>query len=275
MALSLAAGVISLNDFQEVLSRYDALIQSVSKPSNKDGKGLQELDTYRLVTVPTRLEKVRQESGELYLEKEEVESLIRWKLKHGKFRPSLLQLVLSNSDSQIKAATVSAFTLLLQDTSVQTGVLPALNKLTVLKGIGPASASLLLSVAFPKNVPFFSDEAFRWVMTGVDFSNNAGGKGWDRNIKYDKKEYGEFIRRVREVIQRLGGDIGAVDVEKVGWVLGKEKAMIQGDGVHAQEASGASRPVAKKEAKTVKRKIGDTTSVGDQCQTRRSKRSRK
>jgi hypothetical protein len=80
MAPSLAAGVISLNDFQEVLSRYDALIQSVSKPSNKDGKGLQELDIYRLVTVPTRLEKVRQEGGELYLEKEEVESLIRWKL---------------------------------------------------------------------------------------------------------------------------------------------------------------------------------------------------
>jgi hypothetical protein len=80
MAPLLAAGVISLNDFQEVLSRYDALIQSVSKPSNKDGKGLQELDTYRLVTVPTRLEKVRQEGGELYLEKEEVESLIRWKL---------------------------------------------------------------------------------------------------------------------------------------------------------------------------------------------------
>jgi hypothetical protein len=80
MAPSLAAGVISLNDFKEVLSRYDALTQSVSKPSNKDGKSLQELDTYRLLTVPTRLENVRQDGGELYLEKEEVESLIRWKL---------------------------------------------------------------------------------------------------------------------------------------------------------------------------------------------------
>ena len=116
-------------------------------------------------------------------------------------------------------------------------------------------------------------------MTGVDFSNNAGGKGWNRNIKYDKKEYGEFIRRVREVIQRLGGDISAVDVEKVGWVLGKEKAVIQGDDVHDLEASGVSRPVARKEAKTaVKRKIGDTASLGEQYQTdgpRRSKRSRK
>jgi hypothetical protein len=117
-------------------------------------------------------------------------------------------------------------------------------------------------------------------MTGVDFSNNAGGKGWNRNIKYDKKEYGEFIRRVREVIESLGGDITAVEVEKVGWVLGKEKAVIQGDGVpHDQEASEASRPAARKEAKTaVKRKTVDTTSMGEQHQTdapRRSKRSRK
>jgi len=117
-------------------------------------------------------------------------------------------------------------------------------------------------------------------MTGVDFSNNAGGKGWNRNIKYDKKEYGEFIRRVREVIGRLSGDITAFEVEKVGWVLGKEKAVIQGEGVlHDQEASEASRPAARKEARTaVKRKTVDTTSMGEQHQTdgpRRSKRSRK
>jgi hypothetical protein len=115
-------------------------------------------------------------------------------------------------------------------------------------------------------------------MTGVDFSNNAGGKGWNRNIKYDKKEYGEFIRRVREVIERLGGDITAVDVEKVGWVLGKEKAVVQGDGVHDhEEALEASRSAARKEAKTaVKRKTGDTTtSVGETGGPRRSKRSRK
>jgi hypothetical protein len=94
MAPSLAAGVISLDDFQEVLSRYDALTQSVSKPSNKDGKSLQELDTCRLLTVPTRLENVRQDGGELYLEKEEVESLIRWKLYVYPLHITLLRMII-------------------------------------------------------------------------------------------------------------------------------------------------------------------------------------
>jgi len=153
-------------------------------------------------------------------------------------------------------------------------VLPALNKLTVLKGIGPASASLLLSVGCPGSVAFFSDEAFRWIMTGADYSNNAGGKGWNRNIKYDKKEYGEFIRHVREVTERLGGGVKALDVENVGWVLGKEKAVIQGDRVYNQEASMPA--AAKMETKTaVKRKMADTIEHDQAGGPRRSTRSRK
>ena len=77
---SLAADTITHTDFLRVLSRYDALIRSVSKPPNEDGDTLQQLDTFRLVTVPGRLEGVRGEGGEVFLEKGEVERLIRWKL---------------------------------------------------------------------------------------------------------------------------------------------------------------------------------------------------
>jgi len=279
MAPSLVVESITPAEFQEALSRYDLVVQSVSKPSNKDGETLEQLDAYRLSTVPARLAKVREEGGELYLEKEEVERLIRWKLKHGKFRPSLLGLVSSNTESQIRAATVSGFALLSQDTAVKTGVLPALDKLTVLKGIGPASASLLLSVCRPESVPFFSDEAFRWVMTGVDYSNNAGGKGWGRNIKYDKKEYGEFIRRVQGLIERLGGDVKAVDVERVGWVLGREKAVIQGELGSASKETSKPAKVGKETKTSAKRKAGDTTGAVANSEaaggSRRSKRLRK
>jgi hypothetical protein len=85
---SLAADAITHADFLHVLSRYDALIQSVSKPSNRDGKMLEQLDAFRLASVPTRLEGVRGESGEVYLEKEEVECLIRWKLCIHNISPS-------------------------------------------------------------------------------------------------------------------------------------------------------------------------------------------
>ena len=77
MSPSLAAETITLAEFEDVLSRYDALIRSLSSSSNKDGETLEQLDAYRLLTVPARL---RERGGELYLEKEEVERLIRWKL---------------------------------------------------------------------------------------------------------------------------------------------------------------------------------------------------
>ena len=80
MSPSLAAETITLAEFEDVLSRYDALIRSLSSSSKKkkeDGETLEQLDAYRLLTVPARL---RETGGELYLEKEEVERLIRWKL---------------------------------------------------------------------------------------------------------------------------------------------------------------------------------------------------
>lgn len=159
------------------------------------------------------------------------------------------------------------------DTAIQTAVLPALDKLTELKGIGPASASLLLSVCDPDSVPFFSDEAFHWVMAGVDFAGNPGGKNWDRKIKYNRKEYGEYIKRVRGLMKRLGGDIKAVDVERVGWVLGRERAVLRSDVVG--DGGSPKTALAVEEVKVVKRKAtAANASAHGQTGTRRSKRLR-
>jgi len=50
MAPSLAPDIITLAEFEEVLSCYDA--QSMSKPSNKGGETLAQLDIYQLLTIP-------------------------------------------------------------------------------------------------------------------------------------------------------------------------------------------------------------------------------
>ena len=170
--------------------------------------------------------------------------------KHGKFRPRLLDLALSNSPEQIKSTTSRAFQLLSTEDAAQTTTMPALAELITLKGIGPASASLLLSVYAPAEVPFFSDEAFRWIMFDEPVSGK-GGRGWDRGIKYDKKEYEAYSVRVREVVERLragngeNGEsrIGAKEVEMVGWVLGLERAVL---GDATEEAKEASSSVVKK-----------------------------
>jgi hypothetical protein len=134
--------------------------------------------------------------------------------KHGTFRPKLLSLVQSNPADVVKETTASAFKIISEQP------VPALKILTSLKGIGPATASLLLSVAAPDVVPFFSDELFRWCI----WNESASPGGWQRKIKYNVKEYEMLLEKVDKLIERLG--VRAVDVERVAWVLGKEGVVI-------------------------------------------------
>lgn len=83
----------------------------------------------------------------------------------------------------------------------------ALDILTQLKGIGPATASLLLAVHDPSKVIFFADEAFYWLCGG----------GAKVPIKYNKKEYTELNQHAQALAKRLG--VRAVDIERVAFVL--------------------------------------------------------
>jgi hypothetical protein len=152
--------------------------------------------------------------------------------KHGTYRPQLLALLRLNIDTMIENTTKGAFGKLTLSTYSQTKIgdkitpnpHDALTHLTKLRGIGPATASLLLSVYEPALVPFFSDEVFRWCMwgdpPGTGSGKNAGATGWKRPIKYNVKEYVEVVERIAQVVERLG--VSAVECEKVAWVLGNE-----------------------------------------------------
>ncbi|KAI9748034.1 MAG: hypothetical protein M4579_007328 [Chaenotheca gracillima] len=215
-----AADRVDLSAFKSILTRYGEVISSLSKPSSSGADSLEQLDQWRFDELPKEVAQRTIEHGQAWLEQTEVEDLIKWKLKHGKFRPRLTQLVASNPSSTTTSTTKDAFKTYTNDTT--SSPLPAITKLSSLKGIGPASASLLLAVFDPLSVPFFSDECFRWLM----FESATKGKGWDRPIKYDVKEYRILVERVGELRDRLrkesGEDVSAADVEKVAYVLGKE-----------------------------------------------------
>jgi hypothetical protein len=89
---------------------------------------------------------------------------------------------------------------------------------SILRGVGPATASLVLSVAFPMDVPFFGDEVFEWL---------CGGEGPEkRKLKYDVKEYKElweeWVRLHARMAQEGGksgsGIVFAHGLEKVAFV---------------------------------------------------------
>lgn len=258
---SLSAHTISRVDFNNILARYQDAVPAK----------LHDLDKLRFESIP---EKVAQRKKEFdgFLEKEEVESLVEWKLKHGTFRPKLLSLVSSNPASDLRGTTGYAFGHCHGNPS---NPVEAAKILVKLKGIGPATASLLLSVYKPDAVAFFSDELFRWVHW-----EEVKGKGWDRKIGYTMKEYQSLCKEVEKVRARL--DVPAVEMEKVAWVLGREGADLAGtepgkaekkasaDEDKEEEEKEGKKAQAKKPAKGSKRKAEESKQASEPV--RRSKR---
>ncbi|OCL06374.1 hypothetical protein AOQ84DRAFT_321525 [Glonium stellatum] len=223
---SFSAHSISRADFDDVLARYQDVVPAK----------LQDLDKLRFESIPQKLAQ-RKKGSDVFLEKDEVENLVEWKLKHGTFRPKLFSLVSSNLAGDIRDTTASAFKQYEANRSCPADAAKILIKL---KGIGPATASLLLSVYEPDAVAFFSDELFRWLSW-----KEGKGKGWDRKIGYTMKEYQSLCDEVEKVRARLG--VPVVEMEKVAWVLGGEGADLNaveaGKKRKAEESKQASEPL--------------------------------
>lgn len=201
---------------------------------------LTDLDSSRYESIPSILAS-RKTADDSHLTKSELVTLVDWKLSHGIFRPSLKALVNQNGGDTIETITRDALSTF--DASSVESAKKSLNALIKMKGIGPATASLVLSVYDPDNAPFFSDELFRWV-----FWEEGTGKGWDRQIKYTLKEYLELFERVQDRVSE--GTLKAVDLERSAYVLGKTAAGKEGNiGKNAAEkgaTQGGSQPKDKK-----------------------------
>ena len=148
---------------------------------------------------------------------------------HGKFRPTLKALVQQNTDSTSKEQTADAFQTFTVASKADIKPQEGIKILTNLRGVGPATASLLASVFEPATIPFFSDELFRWCFFG-----DGKGNGWDRDIKYNMKEYLQLFDEVQAFRRRFYEDfereVSAVEMEKVAYVLGKKVAPVSAGG---------------------------------------------
>lgn len=146
-------------------------------------------------------------------------------------------MVDSNTSKEIADATsraASAYGL----SSFSTTIGPVIEYTTAIKGVGVATASLLMAVYFPEEVGFFSDEMYYWLVNG----------GQKTKLKYDLWEYRILAGKLEHLCERLKAS--AIDVEKVAYVLVKEA-------MDKIENSGAKEQVKKadlKEAEKAARK---------------------
>lgn len=211
---------ISRETFEQLLARYPAVLQAVSDAKGvKPGQqSLAELDAFRYGEAPARFGL----AGAEPLGLADVQTLVAWKLRHGKFRPTLMKLVSSNDDTAVREVVQEAWEIYGSEHSKQSepseDIKKALKVLCRLRGIGPATASLLLAVHDPQRVLFFADAAYAWL---------CGGPAWTMPQKYNEREYEDLSRRAAELLRRLqGGDeasLQAADIEKVAYVLLAEK----------------------------------------------------
>lgn len=216
---------------------YTQIVQSLSDQSARtynEGKwNLKQLDDWRSSDLPEVLKTRYEKENKCFITSEELVLLMDWKLAMGKFRPNLPKLIRLNSDETVRNTTETALTNFLTaiDTKFETNgkseydydkskeflgvVKTALNQLLTLKGVGPATASLILCLL--SNItnlapPFFSDESFLYFV--VDSSRP------DTKIKYNAKEYlDEYIPVIFNIVKDKNGEISLDHIQKGGWSL--------------------------------------------------------
>ncbi|KAI0405790.1 hypothetical protein F4802DRAFT_134838 [Xylaria palmicola] len=234
---------ISAASFNQLLSRYTSLIESISSEKvPKTGQPtLLELDEYRYKVA---VETFRSSKPKRGMDHSDVKKLVDWKLRHGKFRPTLMKLVSSNDEDVVEKTIREAMAQYWLDHNVATAVAA----ITKLKGVGPATASLLLSVHDPERVIFFSDEAFWWLCCG----------GQRSPIKYNAKEYQQLNAAADMIAKRL--QVGATDIERVAYVIMKNGPL--------EPVPSTSRPQSK--PSTEKSKAGNQAAHKTQAKRRNS-----
>ncbi len=181
-----------------------------------------------------------------HLEKAELVRLVEWKLARGKFRP-LLRYARELREADVVAATAPAF-------EPGAGFEASVGALVALRGVGPATASAVLSVA-RDDWPFMSDEAL---------NATAGGR------TYTLPRLRQLVGQLAALGRRWG--VSPSDAEKVLYVLAHENGEggAKGGG-GAGEGGGGGHGAAQKGGRGAR---GAPPAVGRPAAAKRARRAR-
>ena len=143
-----------------------------------------ELDTFFFEELPRQLKALRASSSSpslasssplAALTAEQLAGVVEWKLARGTWRPWLLDFSRAAKQADVAAAAAAAAEALEKGGAEEEeggGVGAAIDALCALKGVGPATATALVSAADP-SVPFLSDEALTAVLGAREYSRPA------------------------------------------------------------------------------------------------------
>ena len=191
-----------------------------------DSPRLVELDAWMANVLPRR---IAMREPQPWFSREELGHIVTWKMMRGTWRPRNKALTLSNDELAVLDATVKGCFALKRvadsskkvlyeyeyscadDDSTLAAIKQAINSVAALSGIGPASASAVLSVYAPDLVPFL-DSPMAKAITSPPLGP----------IKFTTKYYLAFVKRVRtkaRVLEaaRVAAGAKAADGGKTFW----------------------------------------------------------
>ncbi|KAJ5802394.1 uncharacterized protein N7503_004844 [Penicillium pulvis] len=205
-----------------------------------------KLDQWRYEDMPGIIEE-RKASNEEVVNKEDLITVMEWKTTHGTPRPMLMGMIKSNQSNLVRGCTLAAISTLPTANPIldAQNAFPktSMNALQPLRGVGVATASLVLSIVtgrseYAQQIPFYSDDMFLWLVvkdyptpTKSSSKRKVNSKflrpNGELNVRYTLNEYRELWDACAELRMRLnkeveGKDEGIVsqnDIEKVAYVL--------------------------------------------------------
>ncbi|CAX41613.1 conserved hypothetical protein [Candida dubliniensis CD36] len=224
---------------------YPQIIEELSsqfkKKYDKNTKTFEQLNTWKEDELTNTLLKRYQQTGTTWITKDELVNLLDWKLAKGKFRPMLPKLIKSNDSLVVEETTKQGYQFLLDYFKLHSNskkqsqsldkfwgeakdedkieysetIKKSFEKFSLLKGVGPAMASLLGSLVIKINPyltpPFFSEESFLF------YYLESFGSG--EKVKYNMKEYIEELLPVYFEIITQHPEVTMDTLERGGWAL--------------------------------------------------------
>lgn len=191
--------------YQDALSRYEIVLALESdrkqlKKRASEGEDLVSLDLFwregLVASVRGR--------DTMYLTREELIKVMKWKLTRGKFRPLLKKLEM-NSGLLVEQCSRAAFSL------AESGDIDgAMRELCALTCVGPATASAVLAPFYPSDAPFMDDVPLMLL---------------HENPKYTAKEYKDLRAELKRMATELGGGLTAEGVGRALFVVALASAL--------------------------------------------------
>lgn len=181
-------------------------------------------------------EDLREGTKKFITKSELLEIVIPWKFAVGKPRHALLGQLRSNSESAVAEATKSGIALSQQISSrdemdLESKIKTAVEAITELKGVGPATASVILSLVRPDIFCYMYDEVIDCFLP---------------KRTYSLKVYMTCVTSCMELSRQLKDQWMTAKIARTLWVAAREKAMGMGT------ATNRKRPMPEKKKKTEK-----------------------